>query len=881
MRSVGFYRLPLALAVAIGGIILAGWGVGLSRPHSLLGTLGWSAVVLSILFGFGSALRRRLGVTLMPGEVMLAGTTVWVFAVGLLLPLGVASRTPLLVLAGLGSAWALAELALAALSPAPAAPGAAGEGAQRRFDPVVVVLLVLLGAYLLFNVAGSISTRGNPADDGVAYGGFIRRLLDCGDLVEPFSFRRLSAYGGQTALLALTAMRGDFESFDLLDRGLYQVVAALVLLDLARRRNLHVAACALLVAFLLSQMENRFNSASHWSGIAVFLGAYGVASREDLSPRASLVGVYALCGVACTLRQNYLLPAGLFALFSSILHLRAQAAGAEAGGWKAAWQRERGTLLWGLVAAGVLVLPYMVAAWQSNRTFLYPVLAGTGNPVAPLRPIGATVFDELIFFSGVLLNSEPVRSWWVVVPLLCMVRDLRPRRPLTALLAASAIGFLYLTHSFMLSDAYNIWRYAAGYMTPLLLAFIVEMLVKLPLVSKAAGSSLPGGMRIKVPAIAHAIVLFLALVQLVESRGVVSGRLKENLEEVDAARVIGAARTGVRQRGYREMQAAIPEGSHVAFLVDEAFHLDYSRHRLYNLDLPGFAAPAPGLPSFLPVPVWRDYFHSQGIRYLAFIDGAYSSYLYRRRTWATNTHSDHGIWRFMATHMVDTIDALRGLAATSKVLYDQDGFVAVDLGPVRSVDAAALAARYATPELLREEEWLQRQLARELHPAMWELMTRHDVAFDDVLPIEYTPSERNLWEIFGVGEALGMVTPAPEAPRRWLIDRTHVRVLGHGQQRLQLELFIDTRRLGTHPTVEVSIDGRELFTSKPTLDGKISVDVNAECRGWCDVYLMVSTVGVTWQGASTVRSIRLDRFAWTPASAPAPSVSAAGEASPP
>lgn len=868
MRWVGFYRLPLGLAIALGGLVLAGWGVGLSQPHTLIGSMGWSAASLSILFGLGLALRRGLGLRFWPGEVMLAGTTLWILAVGLLLPLGIASRTPLLVLGGLGSSWLLVELALSALAPPPVT---AEEAAARTpLEPLVLALLALLGAYLVFNVAGSMSNRGNPADDGVAYAGFMRRLLEAGNLEEPFSFRRLSAYGGQTALLALTALRGDYESLDILDRGLFQIISVLVLLDLIRRRRLHVVACALLIAFLLAQPEVRFNSAAHWTGIAVFLGVYGVATREDLSPRAMLIGVYALCGVACTLRQNFILPAGLFALFFSIQHVRAVAAEAGAsGGWRRAFVRERVALLWGLGAAGVLVLPYMVAAWQSNHTFLYPVLIGTGNPAAPLRPNGATFYDEIIFFIAIFLNSDPVRSWWILAPLLFMVRDLRPRRPLSAMLWASVVGLLYLTHSFMLSDAYNIWRYAAGYMTPLLQIFLLEMLVKVPLVR--GGSPL----QIKLPALAHGLVLALALVQLVEFRNVVSGRMAGNLEEFDAARDNGTRRTTMRERSYRELQAAIPEGAHVAFMMDEAYRLDYARHHLYNLDLPGFAAPAPGLPSFLPTEVWRDYFHSLGIRYVAYIDGAYSSYLYRRRTWAINTYSDHGIWRFMATHVVDAGDALRRLAATSKVLYDKDGFVAVDLGPVRPIDKAALAAHYAVPEMLREEAWLQEQLAREMHPGLWELMNRHDVAFDDVLPIEFTAPEHNLWEMFGVAQALKLAPPPPAQPVRWLLDRTHIRVHGEGRRRLQLEMFIDTNRLGTRPSVEVSIDGRELFLSRPMTDGKVSVDVVTECQGWCDVYLLVSSVGVTWQGASSIRSIRLDRFVWSPEEAAASSVSPA------
>lgn len=880
----GVIRLPRWATAAIIAAVLAGWAIGPQMPHSLVGSVGWAAVAYSVLFGLGMMVRRRSGIHMYLGETLLVGTGVWIFGAGALLAAGLASRGPLLALAALGSLWGVAELVLGAVRP-PSAPAAAsdgdGDGALRR---VGLVLLALAAIYFLLNLTGSLSSRGNPADDWVAYAGFVRRMLDAGDLVEPFSFRRLSAYGGQTALLALTALRGDYESFDFADRGLFQPVVALLLLELARRRRLHLGATVLVVGFVMAQMETRFNSASHWTGIAVFLGAYLFAVREDLSPRAQLVMLYALCGVACTLRQNFIMAAALFAVLVTVFHLRSRAAGRGWRGWRAALIEERATLGWSIAATAVVVLPYMVAAWHSSHTFLYPVLLGTGNPVTPLRPVGATFYDELVFFFVVFFNSEPVRAWWVLVPFLFMVRDPRPNRPFTALLWSSLLAFVYLTHSFTLSDAYNIWRYAAGYMTPLLAVFFAELVMRLPFwgrreapapglgdeagegASDEAGADDEAGARgrsgqrrIGVPEVAGAVALFVMLLQLVESRFVVIERLRENARQTQTVKVLGTVRTQLRERSYRAMQASIPAGAaaggKVAAMVDEAMWLDYRRNELVNLDVPGFAAPAPGLPSFLPPEVWRSYFHSQGIRYLMYVDGDYSLYLYRRQAWADATYSDHGIWRFMATHVVDAIDKLRALKATSKVLYDAQGFVAIDLGPIQPVDRAALLARYAEPEVDREYEWLQRQVSAELDPKIWELMTRKDLVFDGVDPIEFSPVRR------GFLQALGLPLPKAVPPHRWLSDRSHIRLHGDGAHRLQAELWIDRYVLGTQPSVSLLVDGQELFLSRPVY-GKVALDVPVICHGWCDAYLNVSTIGTSWQTASQVRGIRLDAIRW-------------------
>lgn len=886
MRSwPGVIRLPRWATAAIIAVILVGWIVGPRSPHTLAGTVGWAAVTYSVMFGLGMMVRRRAGVHLYLGETILVGAGVWIFGVGVLLALGAASRVPLLALAGAGSLWAMAELILGLVSP-PAAVAEDGQGdGEAGLRRIGVVLLVLSAVYFAFNLTGSLSTRGNPADDWVAYAGFVRRLLDSGDLIEPFSFRRLSAYGGQTALLALSALRGDYESFDLTDRGLFQPVVALLLLELARRRRLHMAAVALAVGFVMSQMENRFNSAAHWTGIAVFLGAYSFATREDFSPRQQLVGLFAMCGVACTMRQNFIMAAALFAILVLAFHLHASAR--QRGGWRQ-WREvvaaERLTVLWAIAATFAVLLPYMAAAWRSNQTFLYPVLLGTGNPAAPLRPLGATLYDEAVFFLGVFLNSEPVRAWWLVVPFMLMARDLRPNKPFTALLWASLLAFLYLTHSFMLSDAYNIWRYAAGYMTPLLGVFFAELLTRLPFLQRAGEGEASGARRgtiaprLMVPPLAVAVALFVLLLQIVETRTYVIDRIKENARQTVAAKAIGTVRTSLRERSYRAMQAAIPAGAaaggKVVMLVDEAMFFDYARNTFVNLDMAGFAAPPPGLPSFLPTEVWRDYFHSQGIRYVVYVDGDYSLYLFRRQIWAEATYSDHGIWRFMATHMVNTIDALRALKAapTSKVLYDDQGFVAVDLGPVVPVDGEALRAHYAVPELQREYAWLKKQLSEELDGRIWELMSHEDLVFDDVDPIDWQPVRP------GFLQALGLPKPKGTPPRRWLADRSHLRLHGRGKHRLQADLVFDLVVLGTRPTVSLLVDGQEVFLSRPVDSGRLSFDVPVTCHGWCDAYLNVSTIGVAWQTASQTKGIRLDAIRWIPDGGAASGIQANGAA---
>jgi len=125
---------------------------------------------------------------------------------------------------------------------------------------------VLLVAYLVITVIGTIWMHSNAYDDHLAYDSLARRMLDCGNLIEPFSFRRISAYGGQTALLALAGLRGNVETSELLDRGIFQAITLLVVIDIARHRKLDLAVTTLVVLFVISLWDITSNSASHLLG---------------------------------------------------------------------------------------------------------------------------------------------------------------------------------------------------------------------------------------------------------------------------------------------------------------------------------------------------------------------------------------------------------------------------------------------------------------------------------------------------------------------------------------------------------------------------------------------------------------------------------------
>lgn len=801
---MGRSRAPGAVAALA---LLVGAVVGLVMPRTFAGAAGWSLAVLGVLYGLGGIVRRAFRVELLVGEQLLVGAVGWIFASGLLLAASLASRGPLFGIAAIGLAMGLVEV-LAWRAPKWSVPTAC---------------YAALVAFLALVALSLIGSQANPYDDQVAYVGMVKRLLDVGNLTEPFSFRRMSAYGGQTTLQALAALRGDVATINLLDRGLFQLIGVLVLVDVMRRRALHLGVMVAVVGFQLVIWELAINSAAIWTGYACFVGAYAFASRDDAPLPLSIACLAAMC----TLRQNYLVPAGLFALILIV--------------------RERRRAIPVLAAAGAIVVPYMIAAFRDCGSFLYPVLLGNGDPAAPLRPTGGSLLDELRFLMTVLFNAEPIRIWWLLAPLMLLVEDTRARKPWPAMLAACLVGFAFLIHSFMLSDAFNLWRYAWAYMTPLAVLFLVEV-----------GAQLDRDVAPLRASKAIAVLAAIAMAtQLTHLRG---ERYTQLTDDLSYALGMGVHPDDPRLAAVETMQAAIPAGARVVAMIDDPWLLDFDRNHFALLDLPGFIGPGGGLPSFTDATHWRSYLVNQGYRYLAFTDGAYSGWLYRRDGWVPRIYNDDELFRYIAAHAVDALDTLAELAASSPVLFHANGMWVVDLGA-----SAPPEGDRGKPEIQRQDAFVRHISEDEFHDQRWQLASRSDVAFaiGPLGPAAIAAPPGQGHEVVRIIERV-LKPDVMEPPHRWLAQRTLIRVHGHGAQRLQLSAFLDELHLATHATLGVYLDD-SFVAQLPTDDkGLVHLDAPVTCDGWCDLRLVVSTVTEWWGSPSDMRVAELLGFQWTP-----------------
>jgi hypothetical protein len=670
-------HLPTCLLARLAAIAIVGGlgGAGIAAPHSLLfAGAAWLAFLFFVLSGWGYFVVRATRVSDTDfGQRALYGTAGLLAVAGMLLGLEICNHYAIaaLVAAGyVGFVWR--EL----VTPTPMGAHARAWIAVARAHPgwaVLCVVLVVLAGYVMCGAVARFG--GNWWDDDVAYNSYMRRLLDLGEINEPFSFRRVSAYGGQTIINATAAIRGTFLNVFLVEHGLFQGLSLLVMIGAMRERKLDPIWQVLLVVTVLLFPDTSINTASYWTGVAGFLALYRVVLAIDRAGGRDAIAygvIAALLGAAiCTLRQNYI---PVVVLFLGLFVLRRALTRARVDGWRMAWRSDRGLAIAIVVTIAITLAPYCVAAYVSNQTFLFPMMLGDWNPGLKLTPVVWSAWQEIEFF--VWCCVEP-HGLVVVIPLFCVMvsaRDTRAGKPLTTLFVSVCVSFVLLVHSFTLSDPLNLWRYAFGYMVTLALVIAIEI-----------GPS-------RRPRVVHASwvarwVLFASLlVQLFETRGDLRSKFQKFALDIRAAYVAEHhPHKGSQElaKHYARLQAAIPVDARVMTMLDSAAYLDFRRNDLTLLDMPGWCAPAPGYPAFQGAEELRRYLTGLGFQYLAFVRPESSVALYRRDGWLQRLFTDLEVSRTMGAYLVDTIDSVTELATRCRLIYDEDGWAVLDLEACR------------------------------------------------------------------------------------------------------------------------------------------------------------------------------------------------------
>jgi hypothetical protein len=531
---------------------------------------------------------------------------------------------------------------------------------------VLATFVVLLVCLHYVGAGGDIFT--NPYDDELAYSALARQLTQAGTLIDPFSFRRASALGAQTAFHGILLSNASIWHLNLFDRGICIVLITLLIAGFrygrARPPALFTTAGLLLV--LLFFYIRRANLASAFSGVAFFFGVFRTVlefPRSRPGYRGGLAISALLAAATCALRQNYIpIAVGMVGLPSLMPLL-----GKRSRGQRLAIFREA-------CFVGVILLialsPWMILGYRSFGSFLLPIQKGFLRPAFAQSP---TVVGFKLATRVFKAFTDVERAHYVLLyyVLGLSLPETDERKPLKCFMGVGLVGFVLLADAFSLAHSGEVARYGFGFTGAISLGVILTAGVLMQRIAT---------LHVKLVGFASLAVTLMQFDVYLSSQLV-----KESLSLFDEQRR-RAPQSELTKPGaaaeYEPLQNAVPPGEKLVVMVDEPCFLDYGRNTIYSLDIVGAFAPPPGIPFFRGPEEFANYFTKQGIRYIAFVDPRSSRYLYRRDFWEERFFDVEEIWRLYTPYFLDIFDTVDELVRTRRVLYEQGGKFVLDLATV-------------------------------------------------------------------------------------------------------------------------------------------------------------------------------------------------------
>jgi len=502
-------------------------------------------------------------------------------------------------------------------------------------------LAALALAVLLLRYGSYISFRGlNCSDDDIVYFSFVTRLLETGTLIEPFSLRRLFAFGGHTVLQSLVMMAGSDVNGFLMDRGIAVIAAFGLTAGFLRRSGMEGAApymVALIVTVIMPFPLG--NSSSHLTGLVLFLTLFRSMEMMPASgPSVKglwLIGLVA--AAASSLKAHYLGVAALTVLFYWLA--------LAFDGWRAKDTAPIRSLFHLGLSSLVFLAPWMALLYRSSGTILFPLFQGNQQPGFSATYLGSLPLPDVLALVGKFLIAPQVSLLLVPVVLYAFHRASRAGMALYA----GAVMMTVMTAAMLTFDSIDtVHRYVAPFLGAAFIATVSVFLGRLhrPLAFKSG------------PAVLCAIAVLLIPVsvyrdfnRLVDQWGVV------NLSD--------------KNRGaYKKMQAAVPPGEKFLAVLAHPFALDYQRNGVFNIDVPGAASPAPGMPFFKGAKALKAYLIGQSIRHIAYRDFTNpGGCIYRYSWWESQARSGHPMWAAQAKYYLDLMKNIEALEKTQTVIY--------------------------------------------------------------------------------------------------------------------------------------------------------------------------------------------------------------------
>jgi hypothetical protein len=515
-------------------------------------------------------------------------------------------------------------------------------------SPDWVILLACLSLLCLGTHVHSLyPAPWNANDDSLAYAAFPKKMLDTGCLIEPFSWRRLTGFGGYDYLHSLMLSVLPAISLHLLDAGVMNTLTAFCLAYYVRR---HLRASPLI------------------AGVAGLAFAVFALPRINLAPSSilsllSLSLLHAVKTAGNKLEQKDWRPSVLIALAAAgLISVRVTGVGFAAVFLGLAFLcscRQSRALVppiryWVRVAGivAVLILPWALSLYRSSGTLLWPAMAGNFCSTIP-NSRSLALGAELSFqwknfcFSG--LEYIALFAMLGFLPILEV-----------AYVAGTLLVALITIHSANLAPPGELMRYYAPFTQ------VSAILV---------GASVVGWLAVRLPKPTTLISVVLAAticvsVALVDPRwNVVIGILGR----------FATVPIFAEPNPYSEAIAHIPPGAKILAEVDQPYLFDYRRHTIYNIDQIGMASPGQGLALRGEPDMLIDYLRSQGIGYLVFVRPSKAVSLYSRRDQEKNLSGSNVFYRAVAQNYIWFFDAIDSLSKRYPILFENDRAVVMQI----------------------------------------------------------------------------------------------------------------------------------------------------------------------------------------------------------
>lgn len=573
----------------------------LQTPTDLWVTISWGICILLAMYGFGLALERQLKIEI-PTKLAY-GVSVFLCICGPFLLLGLANDFLLVTLICIGiilffSYFKAKYSALTILVPA----------------AVIVILAATVHAPQYLKLA----------DDDIAYLPLANRLLQDGNLVEPFSLRRAGAYGGGTVMQAVTLIFGNNNNALLADEGLGRILLLSILLSLGMtyRNNKKVLTPIMLFCSVVWVFPSfRINSNTSMIGMALIVAILGSLwiIKEERFCKALCLGI--LTAGAFVVRPHF----GVLSMILVITYNFPQLIFSK---------KYIGQYILIVIC---LISPWAIALLISSATALLPPFHGNVNPEF-VKFFYGTYPEFLIVLKNL---TSPYFTLLILLPCLpiFLIEQLKGyRMPWFATCMFVLLGGTLLGGS-PVSEV-------ARYLVPLLVPMALFIALRIY-----------GEVQVKKQWFLWVLPLSLLPVFLFPGWLVFYDTAQKSFAALGTHSKIKWSET---QQEFTNLQTKIPKNSKVLIISQSINNANYKSHKVYSIDAIGAASPKSKSFNKMPVTSFGDfqtYLQELGIDYLLTdnfnkLPGLYSE---KHWEWLNDTPNVLPMWRNVWKPTQDTI----------------------------------------------------------------------------------------------------------------------------------------------------------------------------------------------------------------------------------